>query len=141
MLQGILRANKNQALSPKDSRPKAKQMGAEAILVFFIAGVVLVGGGAFAAKLLSPKSTNKDKWEPYESGMKTIGTTWVQFKVGYFLVAILFLMFDVETIFLFPWAVAMKSVGMVAFVEILVFILILGLGLLYAYKKGAFKWE
>ena len=124
-----------------DSDPKTKQMGAEAILVFFIAGIVLVGGGALASKLLSPKSTNKDKWEPYESGMKTIGRTWVQFKVGYFLVAILFLIFDVETIFLVPWAVVMKKVGLVGFVEIVIFIVILGLGLIYAYKKGAFKWE
>ncbi len=116
-------------------------MGAEAIVVFFIAGLVFVGGGAIAAKLLSPKSTNPDKWEPYESGMKTIGSTWVQFKVGYFLIAILFLIFDVETIFLIPWAVAMKKVGIVAFVEIVIFIVILGLGLLYAYKKRAFKWE
>jgi len=116
-------------------------MGAEAIIIFFIAGIVLVGGGALASKFLSPKSTNKDKWEPYESGMKTIGPTWVQFKVGYFLIAILFLIFDVETIFLVPWAVVMKDVGLVGFVEIVIFIVILGLGLLYAYKKGAFKWE
>ncbi len=116
-------------------------MGAEAIVVFFIAGIVLVGGGMVASYLLSPKSSNKRKWEPYESGMQTIGRTWVQFKVGYFLIAILFLIFDVETIFLVPWAVVMHRIGLVGFIEVVIFIVILGLGLLYAYKKGAFKWE
>ncbi len=65
----------------------------------------------------------------------------MQFKVGYYLFAILFLIFDVETVFIFPWAVVMKKIGMAAFVEILIFFAILGLGLLYAWKKKALKWE
>jgi NADH-quinone oxidoreductase subunit A len=71
----------------------------------------------------------------------TIGQSMIQFKVGYYLFAILFLIFDVETVFIFPWAVVMKSVGMAAFIEILIFLVILGLGLLYAWKKQALKWD
>ncbi|MCF6294754.1 MAG: NADH-quinone oxidoreductase subunit A [Flavobacteriaceae bacterium] len=116
-------------------------MGSEAIIVFLLAGIVMVAGANFLSNLISHKSDNPQKREPYESGMVTKGTTWVQFKVGYYLFAILFLIFDVEVAFLIPWAVAYKSVGAVAFIEILVFLIILGIGLLYAWKKGALKWE
>ncbi|MGB7842498.1 MAG: NADH-quinone oxidoreductase subunit A [Salinimicrobium sp.] len=116
-------------------------MGSEAIIVFLIAGIVLVAGANFISNLISPKSDNTDKREPYESGMKTIGPTWVQFKVGYYLFAILFLIFDVEVAFLVPWAVVFGDVGSLAFIEIIIFMVILGLGLAYAWKKGALKWE
>lgn len=116
-------------------------MGSEAIIVFFIAGVVLVAGANFLSNLISPKSDNPQKREPYESGMVTKGPTWVQFKVGYYLFAILFLIFDVEVAFLVPWAVVFKGMSYIAFIEILIFLIILGLGLLYAWKKGALKWE
>ncbi|SDK69789.1 NADH dehydrogenase subunit A [Salinimicrobium catena] len=116
-------------------------MGSEAIIVFFLAGVVLVAGANFLSNLISPKSDNPQKREPYESGMTTIGPTWVQFKVGYYLFAILFLIFDVEVAFLVPWAVVFGEMGSIALVEILIFLFILGLGLAYAWKKGALKWE
>jgi NADH:ubiquinone oxidoreductase subunit 3 (subunit A) len=116
-------------------------MGSEAIIVFLIAGIVLVAGANFISNLISPKSDNTDKREPYESGMKTVGPTWVQFKVGYYLFAILFLIFDVEVAFLVPWAVVFGDVGSIAFIEIIIFLVILGLGLAYAWKKGALKWE
>jgi len=116
-------------------------MGSEAIIVFLLAGIVLVAGANFLSNLISPKSDNSQKREPYESGMQTIGPTWVQFKVGYYLYAILFLIFDVEVAFLFPWAVTFKEVGTVALVEIIIFLFILGLGLMDAWKKGALKWE
>lgn len=116
-------------------------MGSEALIVFFLAGVILVAGANFLSNLISPKSDNPQKREPYESGMKTIGPTWVQFKVGYYLFAILFLIFDVEVAFLVPWAVVFENLGTVALVEIIIFLFILGLGLAYAWKKGALKWE
>jgi NADH:ubiquinone oxidoreductase subunit 3 (subunit A) len=116
-------------------------MGSEAILVFLIAGIVLVAGANFLSNLISHKSDNPQKREPYDSGMSTIGPTWVQFKVGYYLFAILFLIFDVEIAFLVPWAVVFQDFGTVALIEILVFLGILGLGLVYAWKKGALKWE
>lgn len=116
-------------------------MGVEALVVFFLAGLIFVGGASIFSNLISPKSDNPAKWEPYECGIETIGPSWIQFKVGYYLFAILFLIFDVEIAFLVPWAVAFKSVGMVAFVEILIFFVVLGIGLLYAWKKGALRWE
>ena len=116
-------------------------MGAEAIIVFILSGVVLVAGANFLSNLISHKSDNKAKRDPYECGIETIGPTWVQFKVGYYLFAILFLIFDIEVAFLVPWAVVFKDVGTVALVEILIFLAILGLGLLYAYKKRALQWE
>ena len=116
-------------------------MGSEAIIVFLIAGVVMVAGANFLSNLISHKSDNLQKREPYESGMVTKGPIWVQFKVGYYLFAILFLIFDVEVAFLVPWAVVFKDFGAIAFIEILVFLFILGLGLVYAWKKGALRWE
>jgi NADH-quinone oxidoreductase subunit A len=116
-------------------------MGYEAILVFFIAGVFLVVLANFLSNLISHKSDNKNKRDPYECGVETIGQTWVQFKVGYYLFAILFLLFDIEVAFLVPWAVVFEEIGTVALIEILVFLSILGLGLVYAWKKRALRWE
>ena len=103
-------------------------MGSEAIIVFLLAGIVLVAGANFLSGLISHKSDNPQKREPYESVMVTIGSTWVQFKVGYYLFAILFLIFDVEVAFLVPWAVVFQEIGGVAFIEILIFLFILGVG-------------
>ena len=116
-------------------------MGSEAIILFLIVGVVMVAGGIITSWLVAPKSNNAAKKETYECGIETEGPSWLQFKVGYYLFAILFLIFDVETVFLFPWAVVMKKLGIVAFIEILIFLFILTLGLVYAWKKGALKWE
>ncbi|MEQ9063406.1 MAG: NADH-quinone oxidoreductase subunit A [Vicingaceae bacterium] len=116
-------------------------MGLDALVLFFVACILMVGGGIVTSYLVSPKSYNKVKEETYECGIETQGPSWLQFKVGYYLFAILFLIFDVETVFIFPWAVVMKQLGMVAFVEIVIFLFILTLGLVYAWKKGALKWE
>lgn len=116
-------------------------MAAESLIVFFITGFVLVGGAILFANIIAPKSTNLQKSEAYESGVPTRGITWLQFNVGYYLFALLFLIFEVETVFIFPWAVVMKQIGITAFVEILIFFFILGLGLLYAWKKHALVWE
>ncbi len=116
-------------------------MSSEGLIIFFIGGIVMVGVGVLVSNLLAPKSKNPQKEEPYECGIPTEGPSMMQFKVGYYLFAILFLIFDVETVFIFPWAVVMKKIGMAAFVEILIFFVILGLGLLYAWKKKALKWE
>ncbi len=116
-------------------------MSTEGLILFFIAGVLMVGGGIIVSNLVAPRSTNAQKLDPYECGIPTIGPSWMQFRVGYYLFAIMFLIFDVETVFIFPWAVVMKQVGMTAFIEILIFFVILGLGLLYAWKKKALRWE
>jgi len=116
-------------------------MGIEAILLFTLAGLALIGGGILMSMGVAPSLKTKVKDEPFECGIETYGSAWLQFRVGYYLFAILFLIFDVETVFLFPWAVVMKELGMIAFVEILIFLGILGLGLLYAWKKDALRWE
>jgi len=116
-------------------------MNSESLILFFIVAVVLVGGALIFSGFVAPRSINPQKSEPYECGIPTQGKTWLQFNVGYYLFAILFLVFDVETVFLFPWAVIMKTGGIAAFIEILIFFLILGLGLLYAWKKHALIWE
>lgn len=116
-------------------------MPEENIILFFIAGVLLVGGGMLVSHILAPKSKNKNKGEAYECGIPTQGASWMQFKAGYYLFAILFLIFEIETVFIFLWALTMKESGIVAFIEIVIFFFVLGLGLLYAWKKGALKWD
>jgi len=116
-------------------------MTSGSLILFFIVGMVLVGGAVLFSYFVAPKSTNPAKSEPYECGIPTKGITWLQFNVGYYLFAILFLIFDVESVFVFPWAVVMGELGIVAFVEIVIFFVILILGLLYAWKKHALVWE
>lgn len=116
-------------------------MSAAALIIFLICAVFMVGAAVLVSNLVAPKSKNLQKEEPYECGVPTQGPSMIQFKVGYYLFAILFLIFDVETVFIFPWAVVMKDVGLPAFIEIVIFFLVLGLGLLYAWKKKALVWE
>jgi len=115
-------------------------MGTIAILVFILAGVALILIANNLSNLISHKSSNPEKYEPYECGVETIGPTWVRFKIGYYLFALIFLIFDVEIIFLVPWSVVFKKMGGVALVDIIIFLVILGLGLVYALKKRALKW-
>jgi len=109
-------------------------------VVVLLTGITLVIAGLGMAILLAPRSYNPQKGEPYECGIPTHGTSWMQFKVGYYLYAILYLMFDVEAIFLFPWATVVRDLGFAGLNSILFFIVILGLGLAYAWKKGVLKW-
>ncbi len=104
-------------------------------------GVCLVALALWLAGLISPKSYNAQKGEAYECGIPTRGESMAQFKVGYYLFAILFLMFDVECVFLFPWAVIMKTLGSAALISIAVFFGVLVLGLVYAWRKGALEWK
>ena len=116
-------------------------MSNEWLILFFLVGAIFVGLVLIFSGIVAPKSINQQKFEPYECGIPTEGVTWLQFNVGYYLFAILFLVFEVETVFVFPWAVVMRDLGMVAFIEILIFFFILILGLLYAWKKHALIWE
>ncbi|MDR1738537.1 MAG: NADH-quinone oxidoreductase subunit A [Candidatus Symbiothrix sp.] len=110
-------------------------------LVVLITAVVMVVAALLIAWLLSPKSSNPLKGEPYECGIPTRGSSWTQFKVGYYLYAILYLVFDVETVLLFPWASVMRQLGMQGLICIAVFFCILTFGLVYAWKKGALQWK
>jgi NADH-quinone oxidoreductase subunit A len=115
-------------------------MGASSLIVLIIAAVAFSGIAILISKFVVKPSTNKQKGEPYECGVPTTGPSWVQFNVGYYLFALIFLIFDVELIFLFPWAVVVKQTGWLALVEIIIFFFILFTGFLYAHKKGALKW-
>jgi NADH-quinone oxidoreductase subunit A len=106
-----------------------------------LTGVALVAAALWMAGLLSPRSFNPQKGEAYECGIPTRGESMAQFKVGYYLYAILFLMFDVETVVLFPWAVKVKALGADGLTAIAVFFGILVLGLVYAWRKGALEWK
>ena len=106
-----------------------------------LTGVALVAAALWMAGLLSPRSFNPQKGEAYECGIPTRGESMAQFKVGYYLYVILFLMFDVETVFLFPWAVKVKALGADGLTAIAVFFGILVLGLVYAWRKGALEWK
>ena len=110
-------------------------------ITVFITAAFLVVVAYVTAKLLGPRSYNPTKGEPYECGIPTYGTSWLPMHVGYYLFAILFLMFDVETMFLFPWAVVMRSLGAAGLLSVAFFLFVLILGLAYAWRKGALKWQ
>lgn len=109
--------------------------------IFIIITFALPIIGLVVSWLLRPKKPNPAKNATYECGMETIGDTWVQFKAQYYLYALIFVVFDVEAIFVFPWAVAYNKLPLYAFVEMVLFVAILLGGLLYAWRKGALEWH
>ncbi len=106
-----------------------------------ITAMVLVIAAYAIAKLLGPRSYNKVKGEPFECGIPTRGSSWIPVSIGYYLFAILFLMFDIETLFLYPWAVVVSKMGAMALFSIGFFLLVLVFGLAYAWRKGALEWK
>ena len=115
-------------------------MGSFALIVLPIAALLFSAGGILAGKIFVKGSKNPQKGQAYECGIPTSSSPWHQFNVGYYLYALLFLIFDVELIFLYPWAVVVKKIGIAGLIEILVFMFVLFMGFLYAHKKGALKW-
>ena len=93
------------------------------------------------AMIVAPKKPNPIKSASYECGVESKGDSWVQFKVQYYIYALMFVIFDIEVIFIYPWAVAYKQMGFFAFIEMLVFLAILALGLIYAWKKNVLEWK
>ena len=112
-----------------------------AVLLASVIGAILVITALIASRILAPFSTSRQKSISYECGMLPIGRVRTQVHIRYYLFAILFLIFDVEAVFLFPWAVTLVDVGQAAFYEMVLFILILGGGLAYAWKKGVLQWR
>ncbi len=100
----------------------------------FVASVLVL------ARLISPSRRSNTKAQNYETGETTVTDPWRPFPVRYYVFALLFLIFDVEAAFLYPWAVIYRELGLYGFVEMIIFVLILGVGLVYAWKKGALKW-
>ena len=111
------------------------------LVVVILTAIALVAVALGIARAVSPRSYNPQKGEAYECGIPTRGRSWMQFKVGYYLFAILCLMFDVETVFLFSWAVVVQELGVYGLVSILFFLVVLILGLAYAWRKGALEWK
>jgi NADH-quinone oxidoreductase subunit A len=115
-------------------------MGSVSILILLLLGVIFAFIFIYIGKIFGISSTNFEKGEPYECGIETQGVSRIQFNVGYYLFSLVFLVFDVEIVFLYPWATVLKEIGTAAFVEILIFTAFLFMGLLYAYKKKALSW-
>ena len=93
------------------------------------------------AYFIAPKKPNPIKSASYECGVESTGDSWVQFKAQYYIYALIFVIFDIEVIFIYPWAVAFKQMGLFALVEMFIFIAILALGLIYAWKKNVLEWK
>ena len=108
--------------------------------LFFIVGLIIPVGAIVVAAILNPKKPNPIKKTTYECGIETVGESWIQFKAQYYIFALVFLIFDVETVFLFPWAVKIGQLGMFAVIEGIIFILILVAGLAYTWRKGMLEW-
>ena len=112
-----------------------------AVLLAGVIGIILVLSALIGSRILAPFSQSRQKGISYECGMLPIGRVRTQVHFRYYLFAILFLVFDVEAVFLFPWAISFVAVGPAAFWEMVLFIIILGGGLAYAWKKGVLQWR
>lgn len=108
--------------------------------IFLLLAPVFPGLALVIPKLIAPKKPNPLKSETYECGIETFGDTWVQFKAQYYIFALVFLIFDIEVVFLYPWAVAFDQLPLFAVVEGIIFILILVAGLIYTWRKGTLEW-
>lgn len=110
------------------------------ILVFLAVGFLFVFGTLIFSWVIRPSKPHPDKASPYECGERAIGTSWVRFNIRFYVIALLFIIFDVEILVLFPWAVVYKELGIISFIEMLVFIGLLLVGLAYLWKKGDLDW-
>ncbi len=108
--------------------------------IFFIAAITFPLLPLILSRFIRPARPTPVKLSTYECGLETIGDIWVQFKVQYYLYALAFVIFDIETIYLYPWAVAYGQLGLFALIEMSIFLLILVAGLVYAWRKGALEW-
>jgi NADH-quinone oxidoreductase subunit A len=112
------------------------------VLLFLIIGFVFVAMGLIAAAIVRPHHPNPVKQSTYECGEELIsGSPWIKFNIRFYVVALVFLLFDVEIVFLLPWAIVFKSFGWFAFIEMVVFVVILLAGLAYVWAKGDIDWE
>jgi NADH:ubiquinone oxidoreductase subunit 3 (subunit A) len=108
--------------------------------LLFATGFVFVIAATVVANLLAPHKRTREKLQTYESGETPIGSAWIQYPLGFYIFALLFVAFDVDIVFIITWAVIFKQLSFFGFFEILIFIVILALGLLYAWRKGVTKW-
>ena len=111
------------------------------LLVFFLAAVAFAAAGVAASTLLGPRRPSATKGQPYECGIVPAETARRRLPVGFYLTAMLFIVFDVEAIFVYPWAVLLRKLGMYGLLEMGIFIGVLAVALLYVWRKGALEWE
>lgn len=113
---------------------------------YLFVGLLLLGALGFALAplvvvfLVAPRKKSRSKGDIYECGLLTTGETWVRFRIQYYIYALMFLVFDIETVFLYPWAVTYGSLGLFALIEMVIFLLMLIVGLAYVWAKGMLKW-
>jgi NADH-quinone oxidoreductase subunit A len=110
------------------------------VVVFAAAAALLVGGILGLSRLIQPHHPTAEKLITYESGVDPLGGGWSQSQVRYYIFALLFVMFDVEAVFIFPWAVRLDALAVFGLVEMIVFVVVLALGLVYAWRKGVLRW-
>ena len=110
------------------------------VAIFAGLGVLLVGAFLGLASIFRPDKPNEQKLENYESGVDPTGSMWTQANIRYYVFALLFVLFDVEAVFIFPWASRLETYGLFGLVEMAIFVFILLLGLVYAWRKGMLKW-
>ncbi|KKZ10908.1 MAG: NAD(P)H-quinone oxidoreductase subunit 3 [Candidatus Synechococcus spongiarum SP3] len=115
--------------------------GYDAFLGFLLIAAAVPALALVTNQLISPRRRQGERTTTYESGMEPQGGAWIQFNIRYYMFALVFVVFDVETVFLYPWAVAFHRLGLLAFVEALIFIAILVVALAYAWRKGALEWS
>jgi NADH-quinone oxidoreductase subunit A len=110
------------------------------ILLFILIGFILIAFALFLQRLISPSRKTLDKLSTYECGEEPEGSAWIQFNIRFYVIALIFLIFEVEVVFLFPWAVVFNQLGLFAFVEMAIFLIILIIGLAYVWKKADLDW-
>jgi NAD(P)H-quinone oxidoreductase subunit 3 len=108
--------------------------------ILFAAGFLFVMVTMVASNIIAPHTRTKEKLQTYESGETPIGSAWVQYPLGFYIFALLFVAFDVDIVFIIAWAIIFKQLSIFGFFEILFFILVLALGLVYAWRKGVIRW-
>ncbi len=111
------------------------------VFLFFLLGAVFVAGGLVTSWLIRPNRPYPSKLTTYECGETPIGDTRIRFNIRFYVVTLIFLLFDVEVVFLFPWALVFKQLGWFAFIEMMVFLAILLIGLVYVWRKGDLDWD
>lgn len=110
------------------------------VAAFMLSGVFMVVAILAISAIVNPSHPSATKYATYECGIQPVGTPWSPFAVRYYIFALLFLIFDVEAVFLFPWTLIFRNLGTAGFVEVVIFILVLVVGLVYAWRKGVLEW-
>lgn len=111
------------------------------IFAFLALALIIPLFALVLAKIVAPKKPSPSKNATYECGLESKGDAWIQFRIQYYLFALLFIIFDIETVFIYPWAVSFRNLGFIALIEMFLFVAILAVGLAYAWRKKILEWE